>query len=98
MVAEINKHNLKFASKFSRILELRHVEEVYFRFTVVDKSSALLSARFDDNNLGSRSDSDSFFFFNDPAMSSAWHFLFYHLWNDAMRYETHAKTIANSDT
>jgi sugar-specific transcriptional regulator TrmB len=95
MVGEINRDNLKLAKRFAKVLELRHIAEVGFRFTVIDQSIAIISTNFDDSNLGSKSDSDSFFFFNDATMGSAWRFLFYHLWDDAIAYDVHAKGLGS---
>lgn len=87
LISEIKPDNIRYAKKFATLVELRHVNDVHFRFTIADRSVVLLSAKYDDRVISPVSGPDSYFLFNDPAFASASCFLFEHLWEGADTFE-----------
>ena len=83
MIAEVDPVNLKFAKKFARIMQLRHLNGIHFRLIAADGTNAVLSTTFDDGNVGSKSDTDTYLVFEDTSLASAISFLFERAWNEA---------------
>lgn len=83
MITEITDNNRKLAKKLSSVVLIRHLTGVHLRFTVIDNSVSVLSARFDENSLSVRSPSDSYLVLRDPKFTEAFKFFFEHVWKGA---------------
>ncbi len=83
LISEITNDNRNFAKRLSSIVDVRHLEAVHLRFTVIDDSVSVLSARFDENSLSLESSSDSYLVLRDPKFTEAFRFFFEHLWKVA---------------
>lgn len=87
LITAIVPENIRYARMFAKITELRHIDDVHFRFTIADRSIVLLSAKYDDKVILPASGSDNYFLFIDPTFASALCFLFEHLWEGAETFE-----------
>jgi sugar-specific transcriptional regulator TrmB len=93
LITAVVPENIRYARMFAKITELRHIDDVHFRFTIADRSAVLLSAKYDDKVILPSSGSDNYFLFNDPAFASALCFLFEHLWEGAETFEDRLKEL-----
>ncbi len=80
MISEVDSKNRPYAKRLSEVLELRHLENVHLRFTVVDRSVTILSARFDEGDMSIRSSSDNYLLVSDSKFAELSCFFFEHLW------------------
>ena len=87
MISEINPDNLPYAKRISKLLELRHLDGVHLRFVVVDRRTAILSARFDESDMSMKTAADDYLVIDDKRFSDAARFIFEHLWNVATPVE-----------
>lgn len=80
MISTINSENQSYASHLAKIIELRHLEGIHIRFTLVDHSIAILGARFSEGTETVDSQQNAYLVFNDPVYSEALGFLFENSW------------------
>lgn len=83
MISEINPQNRRYARRLSRVVQLKHLDGVRLRFTCVDKSESIISARFDEASQSLDSAEDRYIVFRDTKLADCFQFFFEHLWKDA---------------
>ncbi len=98
MIGEVQKDNLTYARRLAKVVQLRHVRDIHFKFIVVDRSITMLSAKYDDASLLGSGDSDSYFVLSDPNFASVLCFLFEHLWEGADDFPTPRDVAAKRET
>ena len=91
MITEINSKNRTYAEKLSKVLELRLMENVHLRFTVIDRYHTILSARFDESEMSMKSASDNYLLVSDPKFAEIARFFFEHLWTAAANWQDYRK-------
>ncbi|MEM0075359.1 MAG: helix-turn-helix domain-containing protein [Conexivisphaerales archaeon] len=96
LITNILPENIHYAKMFAKVTELRHISDVYFRFTIADRLVVLLSTKYDDKIIIPGSGSDNYFLFNDPTFASALFFLFEHMWERADTLEDRLKELSLS--
>ncbi|MDG7007238.1 MAG: TrmB family transcriptional regulator [Nitrososphaerota archaeon] len=83
VICEVSERNRTYARRLSRIVQLKHLDGVRLRFTLVDGSVTMLGAKFDEASQSLDSAGDSYIVFEDPRLSEAFRMFFEHLWRDA---------------
>ncbi len=83
MISEINPRNAPYARRLAKVVHLRHLDDVHMRFTVVDRSVAVLGARFNEDSMSLEASEDSYLILEDPKFAEAYCFLFEHVWSAA---------------
>lgn len=83
MITTVTPRNRKYVRKLSKVVQIRHLDGVRLRFTVVDRSIAILAARFDENSMSISAADNSYLVFEDQKLAEAFCFFFEHLWADA---------------
>lgn len=80
MISQINSQNRSFAKRLSKVVELRHLDDVHLRFLVADQLVSVISAKFNESLLSRDSSEDNYLVFRDARMAKAHCFFFEHLW------------------
>ncbi|MDH2900821.1 MAG: helix-turn-helix domain-containing protein [archaeon] len=83
MITEVTTSNYSNAKRLSKVLELRHLDDVHLRFVVLDRSITMLSARFDEGSMSAKTSADNYLLFRDIRFSESMRFFFEHLWTIA---------------
>jgi len=83
MISEINSQNRRYARRLSRVVQLKHLDGIRLRFTVVDRAESIISARFDETSQSLDSVEDRYIVFKDPKLADCFQFFFEHVWKDA---------------
>ena len=83
MICEVSRKNSAYARRLSKAVQLKHLSGVRLRFTIVDRSVAVLGAKFDETSQSLDSAVDSYIVFDDPGLSEAFRMFFEHLWEEA---------------
>jgi sugar-specific transcriptional regulator TrmB len=91
IIADVNKENLIQAQKLSKIIEIRHLDQVNARFTVVDRKITIFGHKFDNPNPPTRTkqqqDSEgTYLVFSDPKLAEVSCFFFEHLWKISRKF------------
>jgi sugar-specific transcriptional regulator TrmB len=87
MIADINSETLPYAKRVSKILQLRHLDGVNFRATIVDRATVTFSTRFDESDMSINAPGDEYLMSNDKRFAEATCFIFEHLWKNATPVE-----------
>ena len=83
MITTVTPRNRRYVKRLAEVAQIRHLEGVRLRFTVVDKTMAILAAKFDENSMSINAQDNSYFVFEDQKHAEAFCFFFEHLWTDA---------------
>lgn len=83
MLCEVNPRNRSYARRLAGIVQLRHLEGVRLRFTLIDRSVTVLGARFDEASESLDSAQDAYVVFEDARFSEAFRMFFEYLWAQA---------------
>ena len=83
MITTVTPRNRKYVKRLAGMAQVRHLEGVRLRFTVVDRSVAILAAKFDENSMSINAQDNNYFVFEDQKLAEAFCFFFEHLWTDA---------------
>jgi len=83
LITEVIPTNAEQIKKLSKVVELRHMKNVNLRFTAVDKSISMLSARYDEYSTSLDSPEDAYLLLVDSKLTEALCFFFEHLWTTA---------------
>lgn len=83
MITTVTPRNRKYVEKLSEVAQVKHVEGIRLRFTVVDKSTAILAAKFDENSMSISDPDNNYLVFEDERLAEAFCFFFEHLWTTA---------------
>ncbi len=91
IIADVNKDNIKQARRLSKLVELRHLDGINARFTVVDRKTTIFGHKFDDSTTGSSSaasssakrNEENYLVLSDPRFAEVSYFFFDHLWKIA---------------
>ncbi|MDG6973943.1 MAG: hypothetical protein JRN58_10470 [Nitrososphaerota archaeon] len=83
MICEVGPKNRSYARRLSRVVQLKHMDGVRLRFTLVDGKVTMLGAKFDEASQSLDALEDSYIVFEDPKLSEAFRMFFEHLWADA---------------
>jgi sugar-specific transcriptional regulator TrmB len=87
MISEVNSQNRAYAKRISKIVDLRHLDNVHLRFMVVDKSTSVITGRYDEKSMSLDALDDNYLVVKDPKFAETCCFFFEHLWSVAS--ETH---------
>ena len=86
IISDVNRENLAQAKKLSKVLDIRHLEGINARLTVVDRQITLLGHKFDSGNIPSTKEEDlNCLVLADPQFAEVSRFLFEHLWKISSR-------------
>jgi sugar-specific transcriptional regulator TrmB len=80
MICEINPENRAYAQRLAGVVQLRHLQGVRLRFTIIDRSVTVIGARFDETSMSLDSTEDRYVVFEDPGFSEAFRAFFEYLW------------------
>jgi sugar-specific transcriptional regulator TrmB len=85
IIADVRKENLKQAQKLSRVVEIRHLDEVNARFTIIDRRITIFGHKFDNSatpQQGTKEEVEgNYLVLSDPKLAEVSCFFFEHLWN-----------------
>lgn len=90
MITEVTPRNRSYVKKLSKAVQIRHLDGVRLRFTVVDRLIAILAAKFDENSMSINAPDNSYLVFEDQKLAEAFCFFFEHLWTDAKPFNPRA--------
>ncbi|HKW04723.1 MAG TPA: hypothetical protein VJN71_05435, partial [Nitrososphaerales archaeon] len=84
VIAEVNRENIDQARRLARIVELRHLEGINARFTVIDGRITILGHKFGDrsDHPSSRvnADDENYIVLSDMGFAEVSYFFFESLW------------------
>ncbi len=80
MISEIDDRNRNYARKLSHIVKLRRLDNLRLRFTVIDRSISIISARFDVDADTLESPQDRYIILDNAELSEALYQVFEHMW------------------
>ncbi len=95
MISEVTSDNQSFCKRLSDIVEIRNLEGVHLRFTVIDNAVSVLSAKFDENSLSVESSSDSYLVLRDQKFTEAFRFFFEHVWKAARPFNLTSESVGS---
>lgn len=82
IISEINSASFSEAKKLSKLAEIRHVDNINLRFSIIDRQRTIFG-RLADNDEKARTDADSCLISDDTKFAEASRFFFEHLWNES---------------
>lgn len=79
IISEVNNFSHAEARKLSKLAEVRHMDNINLRFSVVDRQRTIFG-RLADNDEKARTEADSCLISDDTKFAEASRFFFEHLW------------------
>lgn len=82
IISEINSTNFSEAKKLSKSAEIRHIDNINIRLSIVDRQKTIFG-RLADNDEKARTEADSCLISDDTKFAEASRFFFEHLWKES---------------
>lgn len=80
IISEVDPSNYAESKKISKVAEIRHIDNIHVRFTVIDREITVFRRLADDDKFAKTS-ADSYLISHDTKFAEASRFFFEHLWN-----------------
>lgn len=87
IISEINSKNRVAARRLAKTVNLRHLDAVRARFTVIDGMTCVFAGVYDEKSQTSNSAGDSYLVLTDIRFGEAFRFFFENMWQLAGRTE-----------
>ncbi|MHB8566983.1 MAG: TrmB family transcriptional regulator [Nitrososphaerales archaeon] len=80
IISEIDSSNFTEAKRLSKVADIKHIDGIHLRFTVIDRTTTVFRRLGDDDKFA-RTSADSYLISDDTKFADACRFFFEHLWN-----------------